>query len=666
MSKSRLAPLKRITVPRLELAAAAMSVRVNKVLKLELGLPVDKVKFWTDSMTVLRYLQQENKRFHTYVGNRVSYIRNDTSPEQWNYVDTNSNPADDVSRGMSSEAFLSCERWKRGPEWLWKEECDWPKSPDIGNVTEDDPEIKKQATTMRTDADSCSTQELMNIFQRFSSWVHLKKFVALCLRVQMRVRGKSVGVSKDKPDPHNRCSISVAEMDEAERQIVMIAKKHSYKEDYHTVAVGRPLKKSSPLIKLDPVMLNGVMCVGGRISRAPVPSCQKHQIIIPKNCHIGKLLVCFYHLSSGHSGREHVLSLTRERFWLVGARSTLRKVLHACFSCRRRLAPVLQQKMADLPLNRISPGNPPFTFVGIDYFGPFYVKVKRSLVKRYGAIFTCLVVRAVHIEVAHSLDTDSFIQALRRFIARRGQVKEMRSDNGTNFVGAQRELRDAIQGWNQKQIHDTLLQKNIKWLFNSPSASHHGGVWERCIRSVRKVFNAVLKEQTLTDESLQTLMCEVEAVINSRPLTTVSSDPKDLEPLTPNHLLQLREPSTVPPGEFSQSDIYSRKRWRQVQYLSDVFWRRWIREYLPCLQERQKWFHQQRNVSVGDIVLVVDEHSPRKSWSLGRVVEVYPDTGGFVRSVKLVTRSSTLVRPISKLCLVEGADERSLFADKDS
>ena len=171
--------------------------------------------------------------------------------------------------------------------------------------------------------------------------------------------------------------------------------------------------------------------------------------------------------------------------------------------------------MADLPLDRVSPDEPPFTNVGVDYFGPFGVKHGRSVVNRYGFIFTCLATRAIHLEMASSLDTDSFIHALRRFIARRGQVKELRSDNGTNFVGAQRELKEAIEGWNQGQIHDILLQKGINWIFNPPAGSHHGGVWERLIRSVRKVLNSTLNVQSLDEEGLHTVLCEAEAILKS-------------------------------------------------------------------------------------------------------------------------------------------------------
>ena len=203
--------------------------------------------------------------------------------------------------------------------------------------------------------------------------------------------------------------------------------------------------------------------------------------------------------------------------------------------------------------------------------------------KRYGVIFTCLAMRAVHLEISHSLDTNSFILALRRLIARRGQVKEIRSDNGTNFVGGEKELCVMIESWNQAAIHQSLIQKGITWIFNPPSASHYGGVWERLIRSTRKIIGGLVKEQNLDDESLQTLMCEAESIINGRPLTTVSNDPRDLEPLTPNHLLLLRQDTPLPPGILEKNDTLSRRRWRQVQYLADVFWKRWKKEYLPLL-----------------------------------------------------------------------------------
>ena len=206
--------------------------------------------------------------------------------------------------------------------------------------------------------------------------------------------------------------------------------------------------------------------------------------------------------------------------------------------------------------------------------------------KRYECLFTCLVIGAVHIEVVHSLDTDGFINALRRFINLRGCPTTIYSDNGTNFRAGEKEIRESLKDWNQKSIHEFLRQRHVIWKFNPPAASHMGGAWERMIRSVRKILRVLLEQQLVSDEMLQTLMSEVQGILNSRLLTPVSSDPKDLEPLTPNHLILLRANPNLPPGVFNKEDVYSRRRWRQVQYMSDIFWKRWLKEYLPTLQER--------------------------------------------------------------------------------
>ena len=227
--------------------------------------------------------------------------------------------------------------------------------------------------------------------------------------------------------------------------------------------------------------------------------------------------------------------------------------------------------MANLLEERLIADHPPFAFVGVDLFGSLLVKQGQSQLKRYGVLFTCFTTRAVHIEVAHSLDTSFFIQSLRLFVARRGQVLELRSDNVSNFLEAEHELAKAIENWNKTQINDFLLQRNIKWKFNVPRASHHGGIWERLIRSVCKILSALFTEQVLTDESLLTLLFEAEGILNSKPCTTINDDPLDLNVLTPNHLLLLKERVTLPPDIFSIKDNYAKRRWRQVQYLADVF-----------------------------------------------------------------------------------------------
>lgn len=312
----------------------------------------------------------------------------------------------------------------------------------------------------------------------------------------------------------------------------------------------------------------------------------------------------------------------------------------------------VEQKMSDLPVDRILHDLPPFTNTGVDYFGPVEVKKGRSTSKRYGVIFTCMASRAIHLEVAVSLDTDACINALWHFISRRGQVAHLRSDNGTNFIGAERELRESLRALSQENIQGVLAQAGIQWSFNPPAGSHHGGVWERMIRLVRKFLSSVLRQQRLDDDGLHTVFCEVEAILNDRPITKLSDDPNDLEPLTPNHLLLLKGKPAFPPGVFTPYDQYVRRRWRQVQYLSDLFWKRWRREYLPLLQERQKWNQRRRSLKAGDIVVIMDSSAPRGSWPLGRVLDVYPDKQGLVRSVRLQTKGSVVERPVTKLCLV--------------
>ncbi|XP_068683406.1 uncharacterized protein [Montipora foliosa] len=302
--------------------------------------------------------------------------------------------------------------------------------------------------------------------------------------------------------------------------------------------------------------------------------------------------------------------------------------------------------MADLPKNRISPA-PPFTYTGVDYFGPFIIKEGRKEMKRYGALFTCLVSRAVHIEVASSLESSSFIQALRRFIARRGPV------------GARNELLQAIEEMDHEEIHAKLKKENIDWIFNPPAASHMSGVWERQIKTTRKVLAGLMEEygHCLDEESFRTLMCEVEAIINSRPLTTVSGEPNDLEPLTTNHILTTK--STVilpPPGKFQSCDVYMRWRWRRVHYLANLFWSRW--KYLVVMQERHKWQHPQRNLVEGDVVVIREENVPRNAWLLALVVRVEPDSQGFVRSAVVITRETTLRRPVNKLVLILPKEEQ--------
>ena len=313
--------------------------------------------------------------------------------------------------------------------------------------------------------------------------------------------------------------------------------------------------------------------------------------------------------------------------------------------------------MADLPVERCTPGRPPFSFVGVDLFGPFLVKLGRSEVKRYGCLYTCFNTRAIHIEILNSLESDAFINGFIRFTSRRGYPVKVWSDNGTNLVGARAELSRSLCQLNRREVVQAAHRRDVEWVFNSPLASHHGGAWERMIRTVRRVLMSVLNSSNrVTDDVLHTVFCEVENIVNSRPITKCSDDVHDDAPLTPNHLLLLQSNLPLSWGVVHSSDTY-RKHWRHVQYISTQFWKRWIKEYLPELQRRQKWNVERPSVKVGDLVLIMDDNSPRGSWPLGIILDTSEGRDGLVRSAKVKTRTTQLVRPITKLVFLEGSSE---------
>ena len=301
------------------------------------------------------------------------------------------------------------------------------------------------------------------------------------------------------------------------------------------------------------------------------------------------IVIRHYHETSGHCGVEMTVTLLREKYWVLNARRTVKSFLSRCVVCKKAKPRTCTQQMADLPSNRVNGDEPPFSRTGVDFFSPFLIKSGRSSLKRYGCLFTCLFTRAIHVEVAHSLDRSSFINDLQRFMCRRGNIKVIKCVNGTNFVGTERELRKAIRLFNRQKIANFLLSQEIEWKFNTQTASLMGGAWERMIRCVRQVLQVLLKEQRLDDEGLTTVMCQAENIVNSRPLTHVSEDTQDPQLLTPNHLLHLQATSVFSAGIFDEKDIYSRRRWRQVAYLSEVFWRRWCKQYVTSLQCRHKW-----------------------------------------------------------------------------
>jgi len=451
--------------------------------------------------------------------------------------------------------------------------------------------------------------------------------------------------------------LSVKDLQQAEEAIFRYDQRLHFGDEIKALMSNASVPSHSCILRLEPFIDDKrIMRVGGRLVHAPMPEQTKQQILLAAKSHVALLLVRYTHESeTRHSGTEMVLAFVRQKFWITKARRVIKSVLSRCVTCKMLYARPKQQMMANLPPERVTPNSPPFRNVGVDCFGPFHVKRGRSTEKRYGCIFTCLAVRAVHVEMLASLDADSFINGVARFVSRRGLPELIRCDNGTNFVGGSNELSASMDEWNSK-VTERLMQRKIQFKFNTPRASHHGGVWERQIRSIRRIMSAIVLNSTLDDERLATIFCEVESIINSRPLTRASDCPSDDPPLTPNHLLLAYQVQRLPPGVFTMKDIYTR-RWRHVQHVVNHFWTRWTREYIANIQHRQKWLQPSINLKVDDIVLVVDELTHRNQWPLGRIVQVFTGPDGLVRSATVKTQSSVLKRPVTKLCFLEGATE---------
>ncbi|XP_039616483.1 uncharacterized protein LOC120533641 [Polypterus senegalus] len=284
----------------------------------------------------------------------------------------------------------------------------------------------------------------------------------------------------------------------------------------------------------------------------------------------------------------------------------------------------------------------------MDCFGPFQVKIGRRCEKRWGIIFKCLTTRCVHLDVLNSIDTDSFLMALRRFIARRGTPYELLSDQGTNFHGGERELRETFSTLSS-ELQKLLAKQKINFRFNPPGAPHFGGAWEREIRSVKQALYTTVGSQSVSEEVLKTVLIEIEGILNSKPLGYVSSNIADLDPVTPNFLLMGRPDSSLPQVVYPVNELMGRRRWRQSQVLTEQFWSSFVKYYLPSLQARQKWHKEPQNLREGMVVMLVDPQLPRALWLIGRIVRTFPSPDGHVRAVEVKVKDRLYTRPVARL-----------------
>ncbi|XP_065925824.1 uncharacterized protein [Magallana gigas] len=637
--KVKLAPLHGHSMPRLELCAALMAVEIAETVKRHLNITFVNTWFYSDSKIVLGYISNHTKRFYNYVANRVERILRSSSPSQWNYVKSEENPADVGTRGLSTAEDLSC-KWLKGPEFLHISKDLVKEYFPLVNP-HDDKEIRINANKLML-----KTADLTNRFEKFSTWNSLISAVTVLKTAARKWKHMTFD------------SLTIKQ--ESELFVVKETQKTFFLEELLCLQDQKPLPRDSSIRNLCPYLdQDGIMRIGGRLNLSVLPMEQKNPIILPRKSHVAKLIVLHFHEKTGaHQGRHITEGVIRNNgYWVIGARKLISSVIHKCVVCKRLRGNLMSQKMADLPSSRVTPG-PPFSAVGVDTFGPWSIVTRKTRggvaeSKRWAIMFTCLTTRAVHIELVESMSSSSFINALRRFIALRGNVCELRSDRGTNFIGATGDLNiDVIQG----PVKHFLDQSKIKWIFNAPHSSHMGGVWERMIGVTRRILDALLlgpKGKNLTHEVLSTMMAEVTAIMNSRPITTISSDPDMPFVLSPAILLNQKIS-----GHFSTCvnvsirDLY-KEQWKQVQVLSDFFWKQWNDQYLHTLQSRRKWTTETPNLKPGDVVIVRDKDIARCQWPVGLVEEVIQSADELVRKVRVRLivngKPCTYMRPISEL-----------------
>ena len=640
IAKNRVAPLKKQSIVRLELQAAVLGARLADATVKELSTKPDAIYFWSDSKVVLQYLANESRRFHTFVANRVAEVKELTAGGTWRHVPGKLNPADDCSRGLPASELTPESRWLSGPAFLCLSQDNWPAQEEPQPLADDAEEVKPSVLTTAVGS-ICHPEPDPS---KYSSWLRYRRVVAWVMRFAHNASGRSTRRSGP---------LSSEELEEAEIIILKQAQKATYREEMGALTLGHELPTRSSLLPLSPYQdEDGLMRVGGRLRNAPVPEDARHPVILPRHGEVTRLVIMQEHAQNGHAGVEQTLNGTRQKYWVVNGRTAVKKLLRGCPTCRRLRALPRPPMMASLPAERFDVTRP-FGTTGIDMFGPLHVKRFRRTEKRYGLLATCMTTRAIHLEVVNSLDADSCIMALRRLFARRGRPKVIFSDNGTNFVGSCRELKAELRAM-EKEIAEKLGAFEIDWRFNPPAASHMGGVWERMVRSVKTTLKVVVGRQTLTDEVLTTVFAETEHMINSRPITHVSSEPTDPEALTPNHFLLGGASRHLAPGLVRERDMCSRRRWKQAQAVAEHVWRRWTKEYIPTLIHRSKWREEQRNLQEGDLVLMAEPNLSRGSWPLARITRVFPAADGRVRSAELRTVSGRLyTRPATKICFLE-------------